>query len=673
MQTIECRGRETLYDPRLIDPPAYPLTDAQGRLVPQPDAPAWPSSAPQPRLTMLSDHGYAVDRQSMQHWLPLSSLYKPLLATSHQIRHGWQPEIRACVDATRSETLIYLPRERGYQWFGPPRLARLHPGDRDVVYPPYRFKPFLPAQQVVVDHVVRQIDAQLATRGFAGALLVLWCGFGKSLIFFWLAVHYGRKTLIVLDQDSNESQQIANGKKLYPGLRIGRLRSTDGADIWDRYDILVGKVQSLCKRPFADGFFDRVGTIIYDEVHTVPSPKYSQVFFQINTPIMIGVTATLPRPDALHSLLEDWLGAPLVYIPRRESSQVTVRVVRLPKLRPALRAQLNAIGVHNFFKYRETLELDPNRIDAILDILRNLSRGCTPTTPAGAARDEELEDEDGSVAPNGGVANLFQRMMRKRPMVEKIDDPSDDDQSVLLEEDEVTSDAGSDAERDEADNDPWIYGQRVHGICVRCQGYSIHDTGNLRKQERQAWCLTMLGCNHMLCEACVKQPESRRVAWKSPCECANGAGRWVCADRPVIYEGTNQACLLATSCRLLDLIQQRVEAEPWAPTCGRLYGGATSAHERSHNELALRKQWVFGTYQKANKALDLENCRYMIFLSSQKAENVTTQATGRNQRKIRETDKPEVWDLVDDDFVARKQLRDRIQVYESHKYRIVHC
>jgi hypothetical protein len=124
---------------------------------------------------------------------------------------------------------------------------------------------------------------------------------------------------------------------------------------------------------------------------------------------------------------------------------------------------------------------------------------------------------------------------------------------------------------------------------------------------------------------------------------------------------------------MLDLIQQRVEAEPWAPTCGRLYGGATSAHERSHNELALRKQWVFGTYQKANKALDLENCRYMIFLSSQKAENVTTQATGRNQRKVRATEMPEVWDLVDDDFVARKQLRDRLQVYESHNYRIVHC
>jgi superfamily II DNA or RNA helicase len=79
-------------------------------------------------------------------------------------------------------------------------------------------------------------------------------------------------------------------------------------------------LQTLYDRDFPENSFDDFGLTIIDETHRIGSCQFSKALLRIQTPYMLGVTATLDRKDGLTKVLHMFIG-PLVYSKVGEKSE----------------------------------------------------------------------------------------------------------------------------------------------------------------------------------------------------------------------------------------------------------------------------------------------------------------------------------------------------------------
>jgi len=136
-----------------------------------------------------------------------------------------------------------------------------------------------------------------------------------------------KKTLIIVHKEFLLNQWIERLRDFLPSARIGRIQGPTFDT--DNKDVVLGMLQTLYDRDFPDGAFDDFGLTVIDEVHRIGSSQFSRALLKIQTPHMLGVTATLERKDGLTKVLHMFIG-PLVYskpastAPNREQP-VTVR------------------------------------------------------------------------------------------------------------------------------------------------------------------------------------------------------------------------------------------------------------------------------------------------------------------------------------------------------------
>ena len=119
-----------------------------------------------------------------------------------------------------------------------------------------------------------------------------------------------QKTLIIVHKEFLLNQWVERIQEFMPTAKIGRIQGP----VFDSAgkDIVIGMLQTLYDRDFPDGAFDDFGLTIVDEVHRIGSCQFSKALLRIQTPYMLGVTATLERKDGLTKVIHHFIG-PTVY------------------------------------------------------------------------------------------------------------------------------------------------------------------------------------------------------------------------------------------------------------------------------------------------------------------------------------------------------------------------
>lgn len=143
-------------------------------------------------------------------------------------------------------------------------------------------------------------------------LIVLPTGAGKSFVAELCIANAGRSALIVAPTIDLVGQWYSQLRRAF-GDPIGLL----GGGHYDLQDITVSTYDSAWMH--VERWGHRFATLIFDEVHHLPGPSYSQAASLSLAPFRLGLTATLERPDGRHQDLYSLLG-PVVF--RKEITEL---------------------------------------------------------------------------------------------------------------------------------------------------------------------------------------------------------------------------------------------------------------------------------------------------------------------------------------------------------------
>ena len=164
------------------------------------------------------------------------------------------------------------------------------------------------------------VDAFMRTRQ---GLLELPCGFGKTILALHLIHLIQRKTIVIVHKEFLLEQWVERIREFLPNASIGRIQG-DTIDIGK--DIVIGMLQSISMKSYPKEVFQEFGFTIIDETHHIAAEVFSNALFQLVTPCMLGLSATMERKDGLTKVFKLFLGE-IVYSAQRERTQVYVHKV----------------------------------------------------------------------------------------------------------------------------------------------------------------------------------------------------------------------------------------------------------------------------------------------------------------------------------------------------------
>ena len=203
---------------------------------------------------------------------------------------------------------IYLPRFYGIARYGYPAERDLHVeriGSLSCSFD----KPLRDYQEIVVDSYISHVQKN-PLHNVSGGIITIGCGRGKTVMAIKIISLLAKKTLIIVHKEFLLNQWIERINEFLPTAKIGRIQGP----IFDSKgkDIVIGMLQTLYDRDFPENAFDDFGLTIVDEVHRIGSCQFSKALLRIQTPLMLGITATLERKDGLTKVIHHFIG-PTVY------------------------------------------------------------------------------------------------------------------------------------------------------------------------------------------------------------------------------------------------------------------------------------------------------------------------------------------------------------------------
>jgi hypothetical protein len=122
---------------------------------------------------------------------------------------------------------------------------------------------------------------------------------GKTVLALKVAAELGQPTLVVvhkeflMDQWKERIQEFLG----IPASKIGHIQQDVCA--YKNKSIVLGMIHSLAEKDYPDEMYSHFGTVIYDEVHRVGAPMFSQAVPKFPAKYRIGVSATPDRKDGL--------------------------------------------------------------------------------------------------------------------------------------------------------------------------------------------------------------------------------------------------------------------------------------------------------------------------------------------------------------------------------------
>jgi superfamily II DNA or RNA helicase len=214
---------------------------------------------------------------------------------------------------------IYLPRFYGLERYGAPthgtKGAEGEPeaASKIVTISCVFDKPLRDYQEAVVEAYMKSVRKEGRVGSHpqaAGGILQLYAGAGKTVLSIKIISLLAKKTLIIVHKEFLLNQWVERIREFMPEANIGRIQGP----LFDVHgkDIVIGMLQTLYDRDFPEDAFDEFGLTIVDEVHRIGSCQFSKALVRVQTPYMLGVTATLERKDGLTRVIHHFIG-PLLF------------------------------------------------------------------------------------------------------------------------------------------------------------------------------------------------------------------------------------------------------------------------------------------------------------------------------------------------------------------------
>lgn len=256
-----------------------------------------------------------------------------------------------------SDNKIYMPRFYGIEHFGQPQYNLLEYEANQICI---SFEGTLrPLQEEIIETFIPRLKEK------GGGIMNLYCACGKTVLAIKCITLLGLKTLVVCHKSFLVDQWIERIRQFAPRARIGIIQQ--GKVHVDHCDIVIGMLQSICKRAYPVGTFEGFGLTVVDEAHHMAAHVFSQSFSKISSQYMIGLSATLERKDGLQRVFEWHLGKP-EYVLQTRTHESDNDIVALVELVPYLE-QSPAYSSVSF-----TIRGNVNYVDLITKLTSSPSR-----------------------------------------------------------------------------------------------------------------------------------------------------------------------------------------------------------------------------------------------------------------------------------------------------------
>jgi superfamily II DNA or RNA helicase len=140
-------------------------------------------------------------------------------------------------------------------------------------------------------------------------VLSLYCGAGKTITAIYLACKIGLKTLVIVNRLVLIQQWKESINNFCKNVKIQVVSPTSDFD--EDADFYIINAINMPKR--LHKFFDKIGTLIADEIHLIATNTLSKSFFYSTPRYCIGLSATPTRPDGMDVLLDVYFGPNKIY------------------------------------------------------------------------------------------------------------------------------------------------------------------------------------------------------------------------------------------------------------------------------------------------------------------------------------------------------------------------
>ena len=306
--------------------------------------------------TMICRKGYGIDKIG----LPESSIaqIKKELTVSPKIQGDYGAGPEEWPVYRQSPKRLYLPKFYAIDRFGDWNTNQLSEGEQiDLSF-----------DGTLRDHQNEVVERSMeAYNNGGGGLISVFCGGGKTTIALWLLCQLKKKTIIFVHTEFLMDQWIERIQQFLPCARIGRIRQNI-CEIDDK-DIVLATIQTFTRRDYPKEQLDTFGHLIIDECHHVACKVFSQIFFKLQTPYMLGLSATPDRKDGLTKVIH-WFIGPVIINLKREVNKPLIRKVEYTN--DNFEEKLNVKGQPNIPTMITDLTEVPDRNKLILDQLNEL-------------------------------------------------------------------------------------------------------------------------------------------------------------------------------------------------------------------------------------------------------------------------------------------------------------
>lgn len=268
-----------------------------------------------PSRTWLGPRGYAIQKTGKPGNDALIAALKDKLTVKPRVNPDMlSANVEPYPIYRESESWLYIPKSYGLHHFGAPHKDTLLDG---IDAPRLVFKGSPRPEQ---DEPISRFTA--AQNG----LLVLPCGFGKTVCALYLATVFKKKTLIICHKGFLIDQWKERIAQYIPSARIGTIKQST-VDVEDR-DIVLASLQSLAMREYPKELFQQFGFVCIDEVHHTSAEVFSRALAKVVARRILGLSATPDRKDGLRKVFEWFIGRPVFSVRKREDNELIARMER---------------------------------------------------------------------------------------------------------------------------------------------------------------------------------------------------------------------------------------------------------------------------------------------------------------------------------------------------------
>jgi len=157
---------------------------------------------------------------------------------------------------------------------------------------------------------------------YAGGILSVPCGYGKTTAALYICAQLKLKTAVVVHKVFLMDQWKERIQSLLPMARIGCIQ---GKQFDVEADIVICMLQTMSKRTYDFQEMSKFGFVIFDECHLLSTPCFSKCFRNLNCRYVLGLSATPSRADGLWNVVEWNIGDVLFQCDRPIANTVLVK------------------------------------------------------------------------------------------------------------------------------------------------------------------------------------------------------------------------------------------------------------------------------------------------------------------------------------------------------------